>query len=315
VTRHLWHWHPLFDTVADGGGGGTAEHLDVTGGGAADDDLDTETASLATDDGKGNKMVPLSALMDAKRGLKAANAKLKEVEPIAAKTKEVEEKLAKAQPIIDAVVNNPKLKAEAIRIATGQTRTSAATTDQPDEDEDPDAAEIAELNGYFLADGVTPDIARGRRVLNILDRRHGKQTDERIAPIAGVLVGSRAEQNLNAALAQTNDDGVPLATRESIEETVKMLGGPKSPLLANPGVVDLIINNAIGLDSRKGRTPKPPDAPLFLERQGGGRGGRDEVLSTDDRRRMTRLGLSDKDMKAAVESLSKMNSSGSVRLE
>jgi hypothetical protein len=156
--------------------------------------------------------------------------------------------------------------------------------------------------GFYLADGQTPDIARGKRLLARLDTRHGRQTDDRIRPVAGLLVGSRAESNVQHALAQVDEQGTPLATRESIEDTIKMLGGAQSPLLANPNVVDLILNNAIGLDRRKGRTPKAPEEPLFLDRQSGGRRATPTV-DAELKKVGARLGLTEKDLATASTNL------------
>lgn len=252
---------------------------------------DAEAAALAVDMG-GNKMVPLSALIAAKKDGKAARDRVKELEPIAESATRIGTQLQSAQPIIDAVLNNPRLRAEALRYANG-TRTSADTTDQPD---DPDAIAMAEEMGFYQADGTTPDAARGARVLAKLDARHGKQTDERLRPLASVTLGGKAESNIRAALAATDGDGTPWATRESIEEVVKQL--PRE-LLADPQVADLILNNAIGIDRRKGRTPKPQDEPLFLERQGGGTRTREVPLTAFEQRHIQASGISEKEYRAA----------------
>src|SRR5689334_22392483 len=84
-----------------------------------------------------------AALIAAKRELRAANRKVKELEPVAASAKEIGGQLERAQPIINAVLTNPKLLAEAARIAKG-TRTSNDGTVQPTQDDDPDAAAYAE---------------------------------------------------------------------------------------------------------------------------------------------------------------------------
>lgn len=315
--RNIWNpWYvPLLDAEgAPGGGGGIgdATDIDVTNAtGDKDDELEEELQSAVVDDGKGNKLVPVGALIKAKKEGKATAKKLKEVETIAARTQAVEANLAKAQPIIDAVVANPKLRAEALRIANGS-RASADTTIQPDQDDD--AREYAEDMGWYLADGQTPDAARGRRVMNRQAKLVAGVVDERVRPLAGAVVGSRAEQNIARAINEVDDHGVPLATRESIDEVVALMGGPNAPLLADPRVVDMVVNNAIGVDRRKGRTPKAVEDPVFLERQGGGR-RRDDAIDSDLRRDMGRVGLSDKDMTSALNNLSKTAPGRGVRLE
>ena len=272
----------------------------VTQAGDPDPD-ETEATSLAVDV-SGNKMVPLSALIAAKKEGKSYRDKVKELEPIAANITAVQDQLSQAAPYINALVTNPKLKAEAIRIAQG-TRTSDERTAQPDADEDPDAAAHAEDMGFYLADGTTPDVARARRVLDRLDQRHGRQTDERLRPLAGMTLGRSAEENVRYVSSLTDDNGVPMVSKESLEETIALLGGPRSPMLANPQVVDLLLNNAIGLDKRKGRTPKPVEEPLYLAHSGGGRGARTDVLDSDLRASFARLGIDEKQGQAAIKRL------------
>jgi hypothetical protein len=262
-----------------------------------DAEVETDAASLAVEMG-GNKMVPLSALIAAKKAGRAAEKRVKELEPEAARAAEINDRLGKAQPIIDAILTSPKLRAEALRIAQG-TRTSDERTDQPDANEDPDAASYAEDAGFYLADGQTPDVARARRVLTRLDQRHGRQTDERIRPLAGVTLGNKADQNLRAIAAMTDDNGTPYATIESIREQAGKL---PAHLLADPAVVDMVLNSAIGLDRRNGRTPKAPEEPLYLERQGGG-GRREAAIDSSTKAQLARLGISEKDYAASSKRL------------
>jgi len=266
---------------------------------AADPEIDAEASAAAIDDGKGNEMVPVSALISAKKALKAATKAVKELEPIAQRAREVDERLNRAQPIIDAVINNPKLRAEALRIGRGVPQTSDRV-EQPSTDEDPDAADFAEIQGYYLADGVTPDVVRARRALTILDKRSGRQTDERIRPLAGLTLNQKANENLRDAANMTDADGTPLASRESIQEVATQL---PAHLLANPQVLDLVVNSAIGLDRRKGRTPKPIEEPLYLERQGGRRGSSEPAITPDEKRTLERLGLTEADYKKSTQRL------------
>ncbi len=267
----------------------------------ADDTVDTEAAALAVDMG-GNKMVPLSALIAAKKDGKAARDRVKELEPIAARVTEVGGRLDAVQPMIDALTNSPKLRAEAMRIAGG-TRTTSDTVDQPD---DADLTAFAEDSGWYLADGVTPDAARAGRVLSRLDARHNKQTDDRIRPLAGITLNQKAQANMTEAFNAVDQDGTPWATRESIADVAKQL---PQQYLADPAVVDLVLNSAIGMDRRKGRTPKPLDEPLYLERQGGGGARREAPLSQMERRHLEASGISEKDYRASTSKLEQAVSS------
>lgn len=263
------------------------------------DEAETEASALAVDMG-GNKMVPLSALIAAKREGKGHRDRVKELEPQIAEAQKIGARLDAAQPIIDALTKDPTLRAQALRISQGGTRTSATGTEQPDETQDPDAAAFAELNQFYMPDGMTLDVARARRGLELLDRRSGRQTDERIAPLAGVTLSARANENIRAAMNATDNDGTPWATRESIEEVVREL--PRN-MLADPKVADVILNTAIGVDRRKGRTPKPIDEPLFLDRNSGGGRQREAPLSAMERRHLEASGISEKDYRASSAKL------------
>ncbi len=305
----LWQ-HP-FSYPPEAGSGGDPPPEPVPGAEprGADDDLDHDTASLAVDDGKGNKMVPLSALMDAKKSVRALSKKVKDLEPVAQRVTEIDGRLQKAQPIIDAVLANPKLRAEALKIAQG-TAPSRATTDQPTADEDPDAVAYAEDMGWYLQDGTTPDAARGRRVLARLDQRHGRQTDERIRPFATLTVEQKKEQNLARVKGQVDEDGTPLVTEESVNEVAAML---PAHLLADPNVSQLLLTTAIGLDRQKKRTPKPVPEPMYLERPAG-RGPRESVISADERAMLKRVGLSEDEYKKSNERLEQTAPGKAVRL-
>ncbi len=265
---------------------------------AGDDDATEVDASEIVTDDKGNKTVSLSTMLRYKKEAKALSKQVKDMKPIADRAMGIEARLGQAQPIIDAIVTNPKLRAEALRLAQG-TRATPESTEQLTADEDPDGAGIAEDLGFYLADGQTPDIARARRVLSRLDTRHGRQTDDRIRPLAGLTLTEKANANLREAAAMTDDDGTPLATAESIREVANQL---PPHLLANPQVLDLVINSAIGIDHRKKRTPKPTEEPVFLERQGGG-GRREPMISPEEKKQLERLGLTEKDYAASSKRL------------
>ena len=272
------------------------------------DEAEAEAALIAITDEKGNKMVPLSALIGVKREAKALGKKLKELEPIAARVTDVEGRLERASPIIEAVINNPKLRAAAM----AKTRPSGEYTEQPDDD--PDAREWAEVNELWTqdADGKSVlDVARAQRQLAIADRRAKRQSDETNRPLAAVVMNQRAEANMREALAMSDDDGVPMATAESIQETAKML---PAHLLANPDVVQLVINNAIGLDRRKGRTPKAPDEPLYLE-SSGGRGRRLDALTEEDHKFLKKSGMDEKHYRSTIDKMNNARPGKGIRLE
>lgn len=235
-----------------------------------------------------------NALIAAKRELRTAKRRNAELEPIAENEGRLRQHVASVQPYIDVLVNDPKLRADALRVVNGGgTRVSADTTEQPTDDQE--AAAFAEnVFGFYLPDQVTPDVARARRAMDLMDRRNGRQTDERLRPLAGVTLGQKADSNIRAAMAETDTDGVPMASEESIREVAAQL---PPQLLADPKVVDLVLNNAIGIDRRKGRTPKAPAEPLYVATSGGGRRESTNSISSDERKILSRLGLNEKDYK------------------
>jgi hypothetical protein len=265
-----------------------------------DEEIAAEVETLTQTPGEQQAERIKSALIAAKKGEKAAKKRISELEPIAARATEINNQLAQVQPVIQAVMTNPKLRAEALRMAGG-THASASTTEQPLPDDDPDASAIAEELNMYLADGVTPDVARGRRVLSRLDARTGRVADERIRPLAGVTLDARAQANLSKAMAETDDDGTPMATEESIREVAAQL---PAQLLADPKVVDLVLNSAIGIDRRKHRTPKATPEPLYFASAGTRRQAA-PALSSDDKRAFAAAGLTEDDIKRTMSKLEK----------
>ncbi len=194
------------------------------------------------------------------------------------------------------LLQNPRLKAEFLRMAGGEgTRTSQASTEQPDDDAE--AIEHAQDNGLFLADGFTPDAARARRALNRMDARAERVARQMVQPLAANVLNSRGDANLNQIMQMTDDDGTPLATPQSIREVASQL---PPHLLADPKVLDLVINSAIGLDRRQKRTPKAQEEPLYLA-SAGGRGSRAPAVDSELRDMAKRAGLSETALNKSAE--------------
>jgi hypothetical protein len=277
----------------------------------ADPEADAEAAALATADANGNKTVPLSALIGVKRANKELEKRIKALEPVAARVTDVEGRLERASPIIEAVINNPKLRAAAM----AKTRPSGEYTEQPEDD--PDAKEWATENDLWTqdADGKSVlDIARAQRQLAIADRRMRRQNEATNRPLAEMVMGSRVDANIQEMYSAKDDDGVPYATQESLNEAISMLGVDGRRLLADPRVKDLILTNAAGIDHRKGRTPKAQEEPLYLE-TAGGRGRRQAGLDPDERKFLDKTGMDEKHYRATVEKMANAKPGKGIRLE
>ncbi len=240
-----------------------------------------------------------NALIASKRQGRELARRIKELEPVAARAGEIDGKLSAAQPIIDAVLNNPKLRAEALRIAGGGAP-SRSTTEQPLDDAD--AVSYAEDSGYYLADGQTPDAARARRVLDRQVKAMRQVAEDVVRPFAGVTLSEKSERNIEAAIRQTDADGTPYATEESIRQVAADLGPQAAHLLSNPQVMELILDRAAGIDRRKGRTPKAQAEPLYLESPGG-RGRREPAVDSGMKDILARHGVSEKDFNESGDKL------------
>lgn len=256
--------------------------------------IETEVAELIATPAEQQQDKVKNALIASKREQRASARRLKELEPIAANEKLLRQQVESVQPVINAILADPKLRAEAMRIANGgATRTTADTTEQPTDDQE--ASAFAEnVFGFYLGDGVTPDVARARRAMDLMDRRTGRQTDDRIRPLAGVTLGQKADANLREAIDRVDADGVPWASAESIREVADQL---PSELKASRDVVKLLLNAAVGIDKEKGRTPKAPAEPLYVASSGGGRRESAGSISSEERKILSRLGLNEKDYK------------------
>lgn len=273
---------------------------------AEDQDEAVVLASEITTDEKGNKTVSLGTMLRYKKDAKELRKRIQELEPIAARSQEIDQRLTQAQPIINAIVSNPRLRAEALRAVQG-TRPSAETTDQPEND--PEAEAMADALHLYQPDGMTLDVARAQRAMSVMDKRNSRYTQDALRPLAGVTLGQKADANLREAFAQVDAHGTPLATPESIREVAQQL---PPHLLADPQVIDLVLNNAIGIDRRRGRTPKEPDEPLYLAAPASGRGSRDAALSAEDKAFAQKHGISEKDYLASTSKLAGIGRGGIV---
>jgi hypothetical protein len=261
----------------------------------ADEDLELLGSSVTVGaDGKRTINVPLDTVIGLRKSNRELGRKVKDLEPVAARVKEVDEKLTAAQPIINAILTNPQLRAQALRGTMGQDAKDIA------EQVDEDAKAAAEDFGFYLADGYTPDVAKGRKVLQRMGGIAKRESEEATRPLASMTLSTQGEANVARVLAQTRDDGTPYATAESIREAAQMIG---PQLLANPQVANMLLTQAIGMDAIKGRTPKAVEEPVYLERAGSRRGRTEVVYTEEDRARHQRLGISEQDAKRAEQQL------------
>lgn len=254
-----------------------------------EDTDDAVLAATATTDGTGRKMIamPLDTVIGLRKGAKEARGRAKELESTAAESAAIRKQLDEAAPYINAILTNAQLRAQALAIASGRPAPSVGPT------VDQDAIEHAQDMGWYQPDGFTPDSERARRVLNRYDSRSKRTTEDAIRPYAGMTMQAKAQANLGQAFALTDDNDTPLASQESIREVANKIG---VELMGsdNPEMLNMVIDQAIGLDRRKGRTPKAREEPLFMDRSGRAR-NQAPAIDPEQKRRNERLGISDAD--------------------
>jgi hypothetical protein len=253
-----------------------------------EDDTDdvAEIAAEVSQDANGDKRVKLGTMLKYKKESRDLGKKVKDLESRLARQQEIEDRLAEVAPRVNAILNNPRMKAEYLRMQQGAPPPAQGT------EEDAEAAEYAEESGLYLPDGVTLNTGLARKQLNRIEKIAERKANERMQPFAAMSMNDKADANIARALAEVDKDGVPLATPQSINETAALLGAQGRHLLANPAVVDLILNNAIGLDRRNGRTPQPLDEPLYIA-SAGGRSGGAPAIDADTRAWMKKNDISE----------------------
>lgn len=260
----------------------------------ADDDTDIVEASV---DARGQKVVPLGTLIGerkAARALKAENETLRQKAAQFDQLAPYVPQIQQAQPFLQQLQQlTPEQQAAAI--ANVQRGTAQSRTSAPQPVDDQEAAELAEDLGLVDASGGL-DIARGRRMLDRLDRRSAQRVQQEIAPLRQTTATQMAASLREQAKQHTDAQGVPLATAESINEAYALL---PPELAANPNVQAVIIGTAMLIDKSKGRTPQVQARyqygdPLLTEPTG--RRG-PTGPSAQDRDLMKRLGMTAEDLK------------------
>lgn len=268
-----------------------------------DDDAIVETVSVG-----GNKMAPVSEVIKYRKQAKETARRLAELEPQIQESARLREQLQQIQPALEVLQRLTPQQREAL--ATGKMPSPVGTPQQAD---DAEARQWAEMNGFIAADGSL-DIARARQNLDWLDRRHEQQTEQRLAPLRQTTAQQTAQAIMHQAFGFRDAAGNLMASQESIREAYAML---PPELAANPNVAITAVGTAMVIDRMKGRTPKAPEMampygdPLYSEPAAGRRG---PVVTAEDRALAKRVGLTDQDLTGAVNALTTSRGRG-VRME
>jgi hypothetical protein len=266
-----------------------------------DDDGLIETVKVGE-----QRMVPVSELIRVRKESKTFRKELETLRPQIERANAVSAQLEQLQPVLETIQRMTPQQREAL--ATGKLPSPAGT---PQPSDDVEARELAEDLGLIAQDGSL-DIARARKRLDKDNTRFQRMLQEAVAPVRQ----SAAHQQAAALKAQAFDikdaTGMPMATRESINEAYSML---PPELAAQPNVAMVAIGTAMLIDRMRGRTVKAPEpdygAPLYSEPVAGRRG---QGLSAEDKAIAGKVGLSEKDL---TDTIGKLQNSGGrgVRLE
>jgi hypothetical protein len=290
---------------------------------AAEDDDAEPTDVLSSGDGR--KYVPLAALQREREAKKALKEQLAQPRGL---TETEQKQLDSARYIATQLQNRPDIL-EALSTGQPLTREQARTVERveaaaPEPVETPAAdyddaelREVAELQGYYAADG-TPDLKAAQKYLGILDRRAAKLADARVAPLIQREVNTASERQIAQVEQMAVEMGVePSQVRPILQELAK--ANPKmmaeSPEYGMMGVI--VAEGIASMQAKAARraapapvapvTPTPAPItraePLLVERSVGP--ARQPALSSADRARMKQYGVAPKALERANELLTK----------
>jgi hypothetical protein len=250
------------------------------------------------------QMAPVSEVIRYRKEARAAKKELDALKPQIEQARQIGQRLQDVQPILDRLQSMTPQQREALssgRIASPEGTHQAA--------DDVEAREIAEDYGLISQDGSL-DIARARKILNKNKEAIRQGVEQAVGPIRQNTAQQQAASLRQQAVGVTDANGVPLASQESIKEAYDML---PAELAAQPNVAMVALGTAMLIDRMRGRTVKASQTyadPIYSEPAAGRRGG--SSITADDRAMAAKVGLTDKDLTAAVTALQR---GGNVPME
>jgi hypothetical protein len=262
-----------------------------------------ETHAQETDDDKvegavefkpGEKYVPLSAVIEARKTAKEAKERLKELEPASQEAAQLRQWINENKAYIDFIRTNPDFMRQ------------PAAPQKTEPQHDAEAEEVARDLELYTKDG-TLDIAKGRR---IIDRnvKTAREAAEHAAQSVTAPINRQVESHavmgvLQRLQMEKDGDGQPIdvrAVNALAEDLVKSLGQDGARrFIAQDGSYDILTNMAWGKHAKlpkKGRVAPPAHDPLPTERAGGRT--EDVVVSTQH---LGKLGMKEESYKASAK--------------
>lgn len=217
---------------------------------------------------EGQKMVPLSALQEAREKLRVASER-------AGKVDELERYVAESRPYVEFLKNNQELL---------RPRQAAPEPAPLAPDQDPALVNLARTLDLYTADGK-PDAGRAATIRNLVKAEAQSIAQETVRPLNEQNVRGRAEANLRDAMSVTLPDG--RKADPAILRQIWANGDAKT--LADPQGAAAAVMMAIGMSGFAQPAPAAPgpaapsQAPVVSEPAGGRNVNRAPVTEFEQR--------------------------------
>jgi hypothetical protein len=215
------------------------------------------------------RMAPVSAVIEERRARQEARAEADRLRQENESLKKKAESWDVVEPYVPLLATHPKVTGRAA---------PPAPTNQPD----PELLEVAKAFNFY-DDAGQPDLERAKSAQALIDKRSGKVTDEKVAPVATSAAAAQAAALRERAYEVVDKEGRPFASREHIDAVLNQLSPEQA---AQPQIVNVALMVARGMGG------PPAGEPLHTEGPGGP-GGKGKVLSSIERAAARARGLSD----------------------
>lgn len=229
-----------------------------------------------------------------RNAITASRAKLREAKADRERLEAAERENAELKPYAEFLKQNPQLL---------QPAPPPPAPPQPGQPQDPAAAQLAQRFSLYTGDGQL-DVATARAIINDQQALAQHAAQSAVAPVAQQVWQAQATANLDRVLSQRDSAGQPLVTPDDMRKTIEQTFAGMHPqraiqMLANPNIVEVIVNNALGGKARAkaGQPPPPSEDPLYRESAGGGVGA---AMDESERRFYRKVGIDDKTATAAA---------------
>lgn len=224
-----------------------------------DKELEHDAIEVPAPAGK-QRVVPLDVAIKERKQARDLKARVTELEAKAKELDGLNAQLAPLAPVLTKLLQQPELIPQIVN-GTVQTKDT-----KPQPEDDAEAREMAETVGLYTATGEL-DIARGRKVLDKVERLAGKRAEAIVEPVRATGIAQQATAVRTWCQTVKFKDGRQPASQESIRE---VLSRTPDADLVKPGMAEMVLTLAAGIDTQHGRAANPRSSePVFVENSGG----------------------------------------------